>query len=45
VPHRVFGEGGWPRLFVSLVPGGVFVDVKSVVARGKVPSGIHYWSL
>jgi UDP-N-acetyl-D-galactosamine dehydrogenase len=45
VPHRVFGEGGWPRLFLSLVPGGVFVDVKSVVARGKVPSGIHYWSL
>ena len=39
VPHRVFGEGGWPRLFVSLVPGGVFVDVKSVVARGKVPVG------
>jgi UDP-N-acetyl-D-galactosamine dehydrogenase len=45
VPHRVLGEGGWPRLFDSLVPGGVFIDVKSVVARGKVPSGIHYWSL
>jgi UDP-N-acetyl-D-galactosamine dehydrogenase len=45
VPHRALGEGGWPRLFASLVPGGVFVDVKSVVARGKVPSGIHYWSL
>ena len=45
VPHRVLGEGGWPRLFASLAPGGVFVDVKSVVARGKVPSGIHYWSL
>jgi UDP-N-acetyl-D-galactosamine dehydrogenase len=45
VPHRALGVGGWPRLFASLVPGGVFVDVKSVVARGKVPSGIHYWSL
>jgi UDP-N-acetyl-D-galactosamine dehydrogenase len=45
VPHRVLGERGWPRLFASLVPGGVFVDVKSVIARGKVPSGIHYWSL
>jgi UDP-N-acetyl-D-galactosamine dehydrogenase len=45
VPHRVLGERGWPRLFSSLVPGGVFVDVKSVVARGKVPAGIHYWSL
>src|SRR3984893_8715956 len=45
VPHRALGAGGWPRLFASLVPGGVFVDVKSVVARGKIPSGIHYWSL
>jgi UDP-N-acetyl-D-glucosamine/UDP-N-acetyl-D-galactosamine dehydrogenase len=45
VPHGVLGEGGWPRLFTSLVPGGVFVDVKSAIARAKVPSGIHYWSL
>jgi UDP-N-acetyl-D-galactosamine dehydrogenase len=45
VPHGVLGEGGWPRLFTSLVPGGVFVDVKSAIARDKVPSGIHYWSL
>jgi UDP-N-acetyl-D-galactosamine dehydrogenase len=45
VPHGVLGEGGWARLFASLVPGGVFVDIKSVVTRGKVPSGIHYWSL
>jgi UDP-N-acetyl-D-galactosamine dehydrogenase len=45
VPHGVLGEGGWPRLFASLVPGGVFVDVKSAIARDKVPSGIHYWSL
>jgi UDP-N-acetyl-D-galactosamine dehydrogenase len=45
VPHRALRAGGWPKLFASLVPGGVFVDVKSVVARGKIPSGIHYWSL
>ena len=45
VPHRVLGEDGWRRLFASLAPGGVFVDVKSVLARGNVPSGIHYWSL
>ena len=45
VPHRVLGKDGWPRLFASLVPGGVFVDVKSAIARDKVPSGIHYWSL
>jgi UDP-N-acetyl-D-galactosamine dehydrogenase len=45
VPHGVLGEGGWPRLFASLVPGGVFVDVKSAIARDKVLPGIHYWSL
>jgi len=25
--------------------GGVFVDVKSAVARDRIPQGIHYWSL
>jgi UDP-N-acetyl-D-galactosamine dehydrogenase len=45
VPHRVLGKDGWTSLFASLVPGGIFVDIKSVVARGEVPSGIHYWSL
>jgi UDP-N-acetyl-D-galactosamine dehydrogenase len=45
VPHRVLGEKGWDRLFAALVPGGVLVDVKSVVARDRVPQGIHYWSL
>jgi UDP-N-acetyl-D-glucosamine/UDP-N-acetyl-D-galactosamine dehydrogenase len=45
VPHRVLGEGGWERLFAVLAPGGVFVDVKSAVARDRVPHGTHYWSL
>ena len=45
VPHRVLGEKGWERLFAALAPGGVFVDVKSVVARDRVPQGTHYWSL
>jgi len=45
VPHRVLGEKGWDKLFAALVPGGVLVDVKSVVARDRVPQGIHYWSL
>ena len=45
VPHRVLGEGGWDRLFAALAPGGVFVDVKSMVARDRVPQGTHYWSL
>jgi UDP-N-acetyl-D-galactosamine dehydrogenase len=45
VPHRVLAEGGWDKLFAALAPGGVFVDVKSVVTRDRVPQGIHYWSL
>ena len=45
VPHRVLAEGGWDKLFAALAPGGVFVDVKSVVTRDRVPRGTHYWSL
>ena len=45
VPHRVLGEKGWDRLFATLGAGGVFVDVKSAVARDRIPRGIHYWSL
>jgi len=45
VPHRVLGEKGWDKLFSALAPGGVFVDVKSAVARDRVPQGTHYWSL
>jgi UDP-N-acetyl-D-galactosamine dehydrogenase len=45
VPHRMLAEGGWEKLFATLVPGGVFVDVKSAVARNRVPPELHYWSL
>jgi UDP-N-acetyl-D-glucosamine/UDP-N-acetyl-D-galactosamine dehydrogenase len=45
VPHRVLAKDGWGKLFAALAPGGVFVDVKSVVARERVPPGTHYWSL
>jgi UDP-N-acetyl-D-glucosamine/UDP-N-acetyl-D-galactosamine dehydrogenase len=45
VPHRVLAAGGWEKLFATLVPGGVFVDVKSAVLRKRVPPELHYWSL
>jgi len=45
VPHRVVGDAGWSRLFMTLSPGGVFIDVKSVVPRNTVPLNIRYWSL
>jgi UDP-N-acetyl-D-galactosamine dehydrogenase len=45
VPHRVLAQAGWERLFALLTPGGVFIDVKSVIARDRVPPGFAYWSL
>ena len=45
VPHRILAEDGWGKLFSTLAPGGVFVDVKSAVVRDHVPLGTHYWSL
>jgi UDP-N-acetyl-D-glucosamine/UDP-N-acetyl-D-galactosamine dehydrogenase len=45
VPHRVLGQEGWGKLFATLSPGGIFVDVKSAVPRGEVPQGTRYWSL
>jgi UDP-N-acetyl-D-glucosamine/UDP-N-acetyl-D-galactosamine dehydrogenase len=45
VPHRVLIERGWRRLFAALAPGGVFVDVKSVVPRDSVRPDVRYWGL
>jgi UDP-N-acetyl-D-glucosamine/UDP-N-acetyl-D-galactosamine dehydrogenase len=45
VPHRVLCEAGWDRVLARLSAGGVFIDVKSAVARDRVPPEIHYWSL
>jgi UDP-N-acetyl-D-galactosamine dehydrogenase len=45
VPHHVLGSCGWTKLFNKLSPGGVFIDVKSVISRQSVPQDIHYWSL
>ena len=45
VPHRVLREGGWQRLFATLVPGGVLVDVKAALAADEVPPHLTYWCL
>jgi len=45
VPHSRLGADGWAKLFHVLAPGGVFIDVKSVVDRGRVPRDLQYWSL
>jgi UDP-N-acetyl-D-galactosamine dehydrogenase len=45
VPHKVLGRASWGALFVALSPGGVFIDIKSVMSRDSVPREILYWSL
>ena len=45
VPHRVLSEAGWDKLFATLAPGGILVDVKSAVASSEIPQGTPYWSL
>jgi UDP-N-acetyl-D-glucosamine/UDP-N-acetyl-D-galactosamine dehydrogenase len=45
VPHQVLAKAGWDKLFAALAPGGVFVDVKSAIARDQVPENVLYWSL
>jgi UDP-N-acetyl-D-galactosamine dehydrogenase len=45
VPHAVFADAGWNQFFAALAPGGIFIDVKSAVAREAVPSNLQYWSL
>jgi UDP-N-acetyl-D-galactosamine dehydrogenase len=44
VAHRAYA-GEIARLFRCLRPGGVFMDVKSLVPREVVPEGVVYWCL
>lgn len=45
VPHRQFLQMGSKDLAQCLTPGGVFIDVKSVIKRTDLPEHVHYWSL
>jgi UDP-N-acetyl-D-galactosamine dehydrogenase len=45
VPHARFLEAGAQPIVGRLKPGGVLIDVKSVIPEGSIPSGIHHWSL
>ncbi len=44
-PHRAFLAGGAAGLGARLRPGGLLVDIKSVLAPSDLPAGIRYWSL
>jgi UDP-N-acetyl-D-galactosamine dehydrogenase len=45
VPHREFRADGFAAALATLAPGGVLIDVKSVIDRATVPPGVAYWSL
>jgi UDP-N-acetyl-D-galactosamine dehydrogenase len=45
VAHEAYLSAGARDLFTRLRPGGVLIDVKSVVSPGDVPSGLTLWSL
>ena len=46
VPHRCFVDEGWP-LIVSLLKNGVgaVLDVRAMLPRHALPSGIELWRL
>lgn len=45
VPHAQYMDEGSAGIAAWLKPGGVLVDVKSVLAPAAIPTGIHFWSL
>jgi UDP-N-acetyl-D-galactosamine dehydrogenase len=45
VPHAQLLEAGAERIVERLKPGGVLVDVKSVIPVTSIPPGIDHWSL
>ena len=45
VPHESYLAEGPRRLAARLRPGGVLIDVKSVIPPGSTPDGIAVWSL
>ena len=45
VAHREYRALGAADLAARLRPGGVLIDVKSVVEPAALPAGVRYWSL
>lgn len=45
VAHREIKEMGVEMLTRMIVPGGVFVDIKSIFAAHEMPKNVSYWSL
>jgi UDP-N-acetyl-D-galactosamine dehydrogenase len=45
VPHREFRRRPKSEIFSLLAPGGVLVDIKSMLSPSDVPDHLRYWSL
>lgn len=45
VAHRAYLEGGVQNVLTRIVPGGVFIDVKSVVPPAALRDDVISWSL
>ncbi len=45
VPHASFSEMPPADLVAGLKPGGVVIDVKSMLSPSRLPPGVRYWSL
>ncbi len=45
VGHSDIRDGGVASLAERVVPGGVFVDLKSIFAPDMLPANLSYWSL
>jgi UDP-N-acetyl-D-galactosamine dehydrogenase len=45
VGHSHIRKAGIAPLVERIIPGGVFVDLKSIFAREMVPNNLSYWSL
>ena len=45
VSHKAYLEMGGAELAKRIVPGGILVDVKSVLSPAHLPPSVTYWSL
>jgi UDP-N-acetyl-D-galactosamine dehydrogenase len=45
VPHAQYLEDGAVHIVERLKPGGVLIDVKSVLSASSIPPGVYCWSL
>lgn len=45
VAHHAYRTAPVEKLLSCLKPGGVVVDVKSMLVPGELPDGVRYWSL